>query len=218
MLKTGDAGALVAGPLRCRRAPARRPPDPKSYFGCCATLAGFDQEQMPTVLRLNRDGGIRWERLGFGWGEINPGPGQWSWDGPKRVEAPSAGAVELAGQAYRCRTSTPSTCRDAVTIACWAARPGANGAWQAILQKWGPSNERNYGLYLGLSNGNFCFSASYANFPGHAWDDVDSGFSAWDGQWHHYAATYSREAKQVVLYVDGQVKKGPGLGRRGTPG
>lgn len=182
------------------------PLGPDSLFGCCFTLSGFSAEQIAAVLRLNRDAGIRWERTGFSWGEVNPAPGRWAWDEPTTIAGPVGRALELGGQALRVPHSDALTIRDAVTIALWARPQGANGQWQTLVAKWGAANERNYGLYLHRANGNLCFSASYAGYPDHGWDDVDSGFSGWDGEWHHYVATYSREAKEVALYVDGRLR------------
>ncbi len=205
-LRAGERERVWFGRFAVVKPREKPTPDPKALFGCNCALSGFSAEQMPTVLRLNCDAGIRWERLGFGWGEINPAPGVWTWDGPARGPGPVGRAVELKGQPFTLPHSPVLDCRDAVTVAFWARGTGANGAWQAVLSKWGPANERNYGVYFSLSDGQFCFSASYAKFPERGWCDVASGFSAWDREWHHYAATYSREARKVVLYVDGRVK------------
>jgi polysaccharide biosynthesis protein PslG len=210
-LKTDERERMWFGRFAVIRPMQERPPDRNALFGCCFTISGFSQEQMPTVFRLNRDAGIRWERLGFGWGEINPAPGRFAWDGPRHVDGPVGQAVELDGQVYQ-RPHTPALdCPDAVAVAFWARGTQANGAWQAVVQKWGAGNERNYGCYFGRDNGDFCFSASYTRLPEAGWHDVNSGFSAWDGKWHHYAATYSRDAKRVALYVDGELRRAEDL-------
>ena len=188
-----------------RAAPAR-PAEAAAVFGCMFNLRGYSPAQIPVVKRLNRDAGIRWARIGFNWRSINPSANVWAWDGPKRIAGPVGTAVLLDGQAIRRPHSPLMDCPDEVTIALWARGTGANGAWQTPLQKWGGGNRRNYGVYFSLKDGRFCFSASYVKHPKRKHCDVSSGFSAWDNKWHHYTATYSRQAKKVALYVDGLVR------------
>ena len=184
-----------------------RPADPDALFGCCFNLHGFPRGDLPLVLRLNRDAGFRWTRVGFNWRQLNPAPGVWAWDPPKRVEGPQGKAIDIAGRGLRLAHRPALDCRDAVTLAFWARGTGPDKHWQTPIHKWGGRNRRNYGAYFHLKNGNFCFSASYAKFPARGWVDFDSGFRAWDNAWHHYAATYDRFARKVALYVDGKAAR-----------
>lgn len=189
-----------------RPVPPRRA-DPDALFGCCANYDGFDGADLPLVARLNRDAGIRWARIGLGWSEINPAPDRWTWDPLEHTEGPVGRAVVCRDQGLRVPHSPSLDCPDEVTIVFWARVAGSNGQWQVPLSKWGSANRRNYGVYFHRDNGEFCFSASYVGHPTLGWEDVSSGFSAWDGKWHHYAATYSRSAQRVALYVDGVLRR-----------
>ena len=204
-LQTVDRERLWFHRFAVTRASPSRPADAGALFGCMFNLRGFTQAQMPLVQRLNRDAGIRWARIGFGWGDINPAANVWTSDGPKRVPGLIGNGVKLDGQSIRRPHHSSLDCPDEVTIAFWARGTGPNGAWQTPLQKWGGANRRNYGVYFSLKERRFCFSASYVKHPNRKHCDVSSGFSAWDNKWHHYTATYSRQAKKVVLYVDGRV-------------
>jgi len=182
-----------------------RPADPESHFGSMFNIGGFSATEMPTVWRLNRDAGFRWTRLGFGWSEINAAPGVWAWEGPRRIDGPVGKAVDLGGQPYRLPHQPILDCPDAVTVAFWARGTQSTGNWQFPLLKWGPG-DRNYGVYFHRDNGRFYFSASYEKMPAGSWHDVGCDFSAWDNQWHHYAAGYSAAESKVSLYVDGALK------------
>ncbi len=205
-LETPDRERLWFTRFAVTRAAEPPPADPDALFGCMFNLSGFAEQDMETVFRLNRDAGIRWARIGFNWGEINPAPGVWAWDGPKRIDGPVGKAIELDGQPFRLPHSPLLDCPDAVTIALWARGTGPNGSWQTPIQKWGSGDRRNYGVYFHLNTGEFCFSGSYEKLPDVGWRDFNSSFAAWDGQWHHYAATYSAQARKVMLYVDGELK------------
>ena len=183
-----------------------RPADPKALFGCCGNFDGFGEADLPLVARLNRDAGIRWARMGMDWGTVNPEPGVWAWESVTHVDGSVGKAIELKGGTLGARHTPDLNCEDAVTIALWARGTKANGAWQAILQKWGSGNRRNYGVYLNITTGEFFFSASYEELPAAGWRDIGAGVSGWDNQWHHYAATYSAAEKKVRLYVDGVLK------------
>ncbi|MBM3501694.1 MAG: hypothetical protein FJX74_23825, partial [Armatimonadetes bacterium] len=124
-----------------------RPPDPNATFGSMFNIGGFRADQLPTVARLNRDAGFRWTRVGFGWGEINPAPGVWAWDGPARIEGPVGRAVDLQGTVYRLPHNPLLDCPDAVTVAFWARGTEHTGNWQFPLMKWG-SGPRTYGVYF----------------------------------------------------------------------
>ncbi|MEW6354697.1 MAG: LamG-like jellyroll fold domain-containing protein [Planctomycetota bacterium] len=183
-----------------------RPADANATFGTMFNLHTFPKEQLPLALRLNRDAGLRWTRLSFHWQEINPAPGAWIWSAQERVQGPVGKAIELRGQVFSLPHKDVLNCTDAVTIAFWARCKGKNDNWQCPIQKWGADNRRNYGVYFGKDNGQFCFSACYEKLPNAKHVDKNSGFSAWDGQWHHYAATYSAADKKLILYVDGEEK------------
>ncbi|MDH7571738.1 MAG: glycosyl hydrolase, partial [Armatimonadota bacterium] len=128
----------------------------------------------------------------------------WGWDPPRRVEGVVGDAAAVSGARYRVRHDPRLTCREAVTIAFWARVEGSSGAWQWPLQKNG--RRRNYSVYFHRDNGRFCFSATFAHDLPAGFTDADSGFSAWDGRWHHYAATYSLDEGRVALYVDGALR------------
>jgi hypothetical protein len=202
ILTTSERERVWQTHLAVLRPLPERPADPNSRFGSMFNIGGFSAEQMPTVWRLNRDGGFRWTRVGFGWGEINPAPGVWAWDGPTRIDGPVGKAADLGGQPYRLAHRPILNCPDAVTIAFWARGTQSTGNWQFPLMKWGPG-DRNYGVYFHRDNGRFTFSASYEKMPAGSWHDIGCDFSAWDNQWHHYAATYSAAEGEVDLYVDG---------------
>jgi hypothetical protein len=182
-----------------------RPAEPEALFGSMFNVGGFRADEASTVARLNRDGGLRWTRVGFGWGEINPSPGVWAWDGPERLEGPVGQAVDLKGSVYQLPDQPILSCPDAVTIAFWARGTEHTGNWQFPLMKWG-SGPRNYGVYFHRDTGRLTFSATYDDTPVGGWQDTSCDFSAWDGQWHHYAASYSAADREVNLYVDGRVQ------------
>ena len=188
------------------RAYPPRAADVDALFGCMFNLRGYSPEHMPVALRLNRDAGIRWARISFTWRYMNPSPGVWAWDGAARVSGPVGQAAALKGQSVRRAHEPAMDCVDEVTVGFWARASGANNTWQTPLNKWGGGNRRNYGVYFSLREGVFCFSASFEKHPGRKHCDFPSGFSGWDGRWHHYAATYSRLDRRVVLYVDGQAR------------
>ena len=93
---------------------------------------------------------------------------------------------------------------DAVTILLWIKAGGSNGLFQDVVKKWGA--DRNYGIYLAQNNGQFHFSASYVGSP-NSFDDIGSGWSAWDNKWHHLAAVFDGSTQRVKLYVDGDTKQ-----------
>jgi hypothetical protein len=203
--KTEERTREWSSPFAVVEPQPERPADPNARFGLMFNLGGFGGEEAPVVARLNRDAGIRWTRVGFGWGEINPAPGVWAWDGPPRVEGPLGRAVDLQGRVYRVPHQPLLNCPEAVTIAFWARGTGNTGNWQFPLTKWG-AGPRNYGVYFHRDTGRFTFSASYERMPAGGWHDVSCDFSAWDGQWRHYAASYSAADRKVSLYVDGALK------------
>ena len=182
------------------------PPDPNALCGAMFNIQTVPKDKLPLALRLNRDAGLRWTRLSFYWAEINPGPDAWIWSAQERVDGPVGKGIELRGQIFRLPHKDVLNCTDAVTVAFWARCRGKNDNWQCPIQKWGGGNRRNYGVYFGKDNGRFCFSASYEKFPNAKHVDKNSEFCAWDGTWHHYAATYSAHDKKLALYVDGTAK------------
>ncbi len=205
--ETGDRERVWHTRFAVTRPAKARPADADATFGCMFNLTGFSAEQMATVLRLNRDAHIRWSRIGFQWAELNPAPGIWASDPPRQVEGPLRTAIQPEGQALRASHATALNCSGGVTIAFWARVSGANGSWQTVVGKWGPANNRNYGAYFTRDTGHFCFTGSFAKQPPGAWKDLNSGVSAWDDRWHHYAATYSAADAKIVLYVDGEPKQ-----------
>ncbi len=200
--RSGPRERVWFGHLSVTRPLPQQPPDARATFGTMANLDMFGAEGMPLVRRLNRDAGLRWTRVGAGWSEINPAREVWCWQPGTLVDGPVGKAVELRGAAYRVPPSPILDCPDEVTLAFFARGTASNGNWQVPIAKWGAANRRNYGVYFGRDNGDFCFSGSFAGSTA-GWSDFDSGFSAWDGKWHHYAASYSRADKRVRLYVDG---------------
>lgn len=177
----------------------------RSRLGCCGNLEGFSGAEAPAVARLNRIGGMGWARVGLSWEQVNPAPDVWTWDPIKRVEGPVGRALRTGGRLFRASDNRGLDAEDEVTVAFWARLDGPNGRWQTPISKWGEGHRRNYGVYFHRDTGNFVFSAGYEKRPG-AFVDFDSGVSAWNGRWRHFAATYSRHIKQVSLYVDGQIQ------------
>ena len=207
VLRAGDRERAWFGRFAVVRPLPQRPPDAGALFGNQFNLHEFPAGQKATVARLNRDAGIRWTRQGFGWQSLNPAEGVWAWDGPRRADGPSGKALSLLGEAVGRPHAAALNCTDAVALAFWARAQGSTGGWQFPMTKWGAANRRNYGAYFHQTTGTFHFTASFTGTPSRGWTDWDSGFRAWDGQWHHYAATYSAQAKQVVLYVDGTARR-----------
>ncbi|MBI2297629.1 MAG: hypothetical protein HYU66_01530 [Armatimonadetes bacterium] len=216
-LGTYDVTVLLTTGGRSRQWPAHfaltsplpeRTGGPNARLGCCANLDGFSAEELPTALRLNRDTGFQWARMGFDWGGINPAPGVFCWDGPPRVDGPVGRAVSLLGGALEVPHRPELDCPGGLTVAFWARVDGANGTWQWPAAKLGAAeNDRAYGVFFNRENGVFHFSAGYAKHPEVGHTDLSSGVSAWDGKWHHYAATYSPDEQRVALYVDGALAK-----------
>jgi len=176
-----------------------------SPFGASGNIEGFSGSEMPLVNRLSRGAGIAWARLGLSWEQVNPARGVWAWDPLQRIPGPVGYALRTGGRVYRVPDSPILSTADEVTLAFWARVAGPNGRRQSPVHKWGEGDRRNYGAYFDSATGCFAFSAGYERRVG-TYTDFDSGFSAWDGQWHHFAATYSRHVKQVCLYVDGSVR------------
>ena len=188
-----------------RRQP--QPPDPQNHFGVYGDLAGLHGEQLDQALQLSTDAGLRWVRLGVNWAENNPAPGRFAWDGPSRVDGIVGRALRLDGQIYEIPNRPVVDLRDAITLAAWC-RPEQDAAWQWPIAKLGGAEaDRAYGIFFSRSNGNFVFSAGFDSYPNVGHHDLDSGVSGWDGKWHHYAATYDRATKLVLLYVDGKLVK-----------
>ncbi len=173
-----------------------------SKFGVCGNVGGVPQEFRRIAARLNQLAGSGWSRIGLSWQQVNPAPNVWAWDRPGTVEGPIGSALRTAGRSYVAPHDPSLDCADEVTVAFWARIADANGSTQVAVRKWGPGDRRNYGAYFHRETGALCFSAGYERMPGTV-ADFSSGVSAFDGQWHHYAATYSRYIRSVCLYVDG---------------
>jgi len=184
------------------RARPERPADVDAMFGSCGNWVGFRAEQRPLVPKLNRDAGIRWTRFGIVWPLVNPREGLFAWDMPRRVD----GSVGRALSALETGLSRPHAealnCSDAVTVALWTRCTGANGSWQFLVTKWESGGPRNYGVYLHAQTGEFCFTGTFTALPGR-WSDFGAGVRGWGDTWRHWAASYSREAREVRLYADG---------------
>ncbi|NSW58083.1 MAG: hypothetical protein HPY44_18920 [Armatimonadetes bacterium] len=202
LLVTADRTREWTARYAVTRAVAERPADTDAMFGACGNWVGFQAEQRPLVPRLNRDAGIRWTRFGIVWPLVNPREGLFAWNVPQRVD----GAVGRALSALETGLSRPHAealnCPDAVTIALWTRCAGANGAWQFLLSKWESGGPRNYGVYLHAQTGEFHFTGTFTALAG-KWSDFGAGVRGWGDNWRHWAASYSREARQVRLYADG---------------
>ncbi len=176
-----------------------------SRFGVCGNVGGIRQDLRSIAARLNRVGGAGWARIGLSWQQVNPARNIWCWDPPRLVESPIGSALRTSGRSYRAAHDPAQDCPDEVTLAFWARIGEANGSHQVAVRKWGSGDRRNYGAYFHRDTGAFCFSAGYQRMPGTV-ADFSAGTNAFDGQWHHYAATYSRYISSVCLYVDGALR------------
>lgn len=177
-----------------------------SQFGCNAAVHGFAEAQMDTVFRLNREAGIRWERLSFNWQNMEPAPGAFVWNPPTTV-----GGVK--GQAVRGPGSLASVAdprldlQEAVTLAFWMRADRHPGDWQWPVLKYADEPYRNYGVFLDKDSGVASFTAAFERGDRSPYWGISSGWSPWDGQWHHFAATYAAATGTVLLYVDGREVK-----------
>ncbi len=171
-------------------------------FGCSGNIGVFPATLAQQARRLNSVAGIAWTRLGLSWEQVNPLPGVWVWDAPILIPGSAGAALRTGGRAYVSDRPLPRELADEITIAFWARtnRPGVRTVWPVVCET--RETGRMCGTYLQCSTGSFGFSAVYERMPG-VIQAFDAGESVWDGQWHHYAATYSRFIKQVCLYVDG---------------
>jgi hypothetical protein len=188
-----------------RSVPMRRPTQSKSRFGVCGSLGGFGADLQPTIARLNRSGGVGWCRIGLSWQQTNPAPGMWAWDPLRPVSGVVGSALSVGGRTFRASHAASLDCPDEVTVAFWARLPGPTGTRQIAIRKWGTADGCNYAAYFHADTGSFRFAAGYERRPGSLLD-FDSGAGAFDGRWHHYAATYSRFVRSVCLYVDGTLR------------
>ncbi|MBT7165157.1 MAG: hypothetical protein HN904_20425 [Victivallales bacterium] len=172
-------------------------------FGCHASIGGFREDQMDTIFALNQDAGIRWERLSFNWRTLEPSPGVFIWNPPPTVP----GAKGLAVRGPTGLTTAPDdhlNLRDGVTVAFWLQAEKKPGNWQWPLLKYADSPNRNYGVFLNKDTGVASFTAAFERGNRSYAFGVSSGWSPWDGKWHHFAATYSAESGAVIIYVDGR--------------
>jgi len=182
------------------------PADHNALFGCHAFLSSFQPEQMEAVFRLNRDAGIRWERLGFSWQHLEPKAGRFAWDPPETVEGVVGRALACdGGGAVTVPASDSLSLTDALTLAFWFRSTGKDGNWQWLLTRSSGAAERTYGVYVHKDTGVVCYSGGFEAFPGRPFMDFTSGASAWDGEWRHFAATYSAASGKLLLYVDGKL-------------
>jgi len=83
------------------------------------------------------------------------------------------------------------------SLLAWIKIPGVNGFWQCIIAKEGWP-ERNYGTWSYIDSG-----IIHHSFNDEAGNNVvsESTSDLNDGEWHHIAATYDKQATR--LYVDG---------------
>jgi len=91
--------------------------------------------------------------------------------------------------------------KDALTIMFWIKASGSNNCWQNIIRKWSADN-RNYGIYLNISSGQLCWTASYTESSS-PFNDAASSFMAWDDSWHHIAVVFDGSEQRITFYVDG---------------
>ena len=183
--------------------------DHDSVFGCCAAVRGFRPDQIDVVFRLDRDAGIRWARHSFPWRALEPNPGQFAW-APPETTAGVRGRGLMGGGGSATLAVAPGerlNLRDAITLAFWIRGTGRDGNWQWPVAKAMSTAGRSYGVYLGKETGMACFTGGFEKFPNRGHSDFSSGWSAWDNEWHHFAATYSAKAGKLTLYVDGEVAK-----------
>ena len=206
VLRTGEQQRSLFKPVAVV-APAGRPSeDALGTFGCHASIRGFPEDQMDTVLALNHDADIRWERLSFRWRFLEPSPGAFIWNPPLTVP----GVQELAVRAPTGLTTAPDehlNLQDAVTLAFWLKAEKKPGDWQWPLLKYAEAPYRNYGVFLHKDTGVASFTAGFEQGDRSYTFGVSSGWSPWDEQWHHFAATYSAQSGTVVIYVDGREAK-----------
>ncbi|MBN2452451.1 MAG: hypothetical protein JXR77_18845 [Lentisphaeria bacterium] len=197
---------------RCRFAvtrPGPAPgPDQDAVFGCCGAIQGFTPGQIPTVLRLDRDAGIRWVRMGFPWSAMEPLRGQYAWL-PART-APGVSGQALEGQGGNSTLSVPPNplldVRDAFTLAFWLRCAGANERWQCPVTRGLAPHGRTYSVYLGRENGLLSFSGGFEELPDAPHTDVNSDWCAWDNRWHHVAVTYAATEGTMRFYADGTLQ------------
>jgi hypothetical protein len=180
-------------------------PEP-SQFGCNAALHGFPEAQMETVLSLNREAGIGWERLSFDWRALEPSPGVFVWEPPPTVAGAKGRAVS-GPSGLATAADKRLDLQDAVTLAFWLRADKHPGEWQWPVLKYADEPNRNYGVYLHKDTGVACFTAAFERGDRGPYWGLSSDWSPWDGRWHHFAATYAADTGAVILYVDGREAK-----------
>ncbi len=82
-----------------------------------------------------------------------------------------------------------------VTIECWARRSGANLGQFHVIAFMG-TKTTNQGLHFGFRENNR-FTLAFWN------NDVDSDAAYTDTDWHHWCATYDKDARKQRVYCDG---------------
>lgn len=183
------------------------PRRPNRLFGVHSNIAGVVQREQPLVERLNAASGCGWTRISMNWAEINPAEGSWAWSGAARVDGAMGRALLGSGSSlelpYDPRFDLPA----GLTIAFWSKLDGSNGNWQWPIyhEGLGGERERAWGVFFGRDTGELTFSAGFASRPEVGHVDLGSGFSGWDGRWHHCAVSYDPAAKLVTFHIDGKL-------------
>jgi uncharacterized Zn-binding protein involved in type VI secretion len=180
--------------------------DQPATFGGHTAIGSYRADQLDTVHRLNREAGIRWERLSFDWRALEPSPGVFVWDPPPTVAGAKGRAVS-GPSGLATATDRRLDLRDAVTLAFWLRADKHPGDWQWPVLKYADAPYRNYGVFLHKDTGVACFTAAFERGDRGPYWGIPSDWSPWDGQWHHFAATYAAETGTVILYVDGREVK-----------
>jgi len=132
-------------------------------------------------------------------------PGVWAWNPPALVAGPAGSALRTLGLVYETAAPLSLPPEDELTVAFWARSVEVTGTTRWPILQADAQGEREWGVYFHPMTGQFVFSTSFRKEP-EVHVEFHSGFSAGSGEWHHYAATYSKHIKQVALYVDGVVR------------
>jgi hypothetical protein len=172
-------------------------------FGGHAATHSLAAGQLETAFRLNRQAGIGWERLSFNWQYVEPAPGVFVWDPPPSVAGVKGQAVRGPGN-LATAADPRLDLQDAVTLAFWMRADRHPGDWQWPVLKYADEPYRNYGVFLDRDTGVASFTAAFERGDRSPYWGLSSGWSPWDGQWHHFAATYAADTGTAILYVDGR--------------
>lgn len=97
-----------------------------------------------------------------------------------------------------CSSGSSLNLTDAVTIEAWVNSSQA-GYYDYIIAKYYNGSMASYALDTDSSNARFYVTT------GGSFHEVTSNYNLWDGNWHHIAGSYDKDAgaNNIKLYIDG---------------